>query len=80
MVCRGAASGALQLLASAVIVLATAGTLFAQGSAREMYTQALADERELRALTREPLTLHRLAQGDRRVRGDRAPLPEKRVQ
>ena len=55
--CRGAASGVPQLLASAVIVLATAGTLLAQGSAREMYTHALADERELRAPTYEPLTL-----------------------
>ena len=63
MVCRGVASGVPQLLASAVIVLATAGTLFAQGSAREMYTQALADERELRALTREPLTLTALRNG-----------------
>ena len=63
MVCRGVASGVPQLLASAVIVLATAGTLFAQGSAREMYTQALADERELRALTREPLTLTALRKG-----------------
>ena len=63
MVCRGAASRTLQLLAAAVIVLATAGTLFAQGSAREMYTQALADERELRALTREPLTLTALRKG-----------------
>ena len=63
MVCRGAASAVPQLLASAVIVLATAGTLFAQGSAREMYTQALADERELRALTREPLALTAFRKG-----------------
>ena len=63
VLCRGPASGASQLLASTVIVLATAGTLLAQGSARDVYTRALADERALRAPTREPLTLTAFRKG-----------------
>ena len=63
MLCRGPAPGASQLLASTVIVLATAGTLLAQGSARDVYTRALADERALRTPTREALTLTALRKG-----------------
>ena len=63
MVGRGAASGASRLLVSAVIVLATAGTVLGQDSAREMYTRALADERGLRAPAREPLALAVLRKG-----------------
>ena len=46
------ASGAIRVLSLAMVVLAVVGDTFAQGSAAEMYRNALAHERELRAPAR----------------------------
>ena len=46
------ASGAVRVLSLAMVVLAVVGDTFAQGSAAEMYRNALAHERELRAPAR----------------------------